>query len=94
MKTVLLAMVLATGAGTLRAEIAWKWDDSNHPADTVTSVEQPISGTFVSEGPVVTEKSGVTSAFTFFTAFFDASVMSGSAAVNGTLVKRLLIMIY
>ena len=94
MKTAMLAMVLAMVAGTLQAEVAWKWDDSNRPADTVTAVEQPISGTFASTSPTVAEKSDMVSAFTFFTAFFDASVMSGPVTVDGTLVKRLIILVY
>ena len=87
MKTAMLVMVLAMVAGTLQAEVAWKWDDGNRPADTVTAVEQPISGTFASTSPTVAEKSDMVSAFTFFTAFFDASVMSSPVAVDGTLVK-------
>ena len=94
MKTAMLTMLLAMVAGTLQAEVAWKWDDCNRPADTVTAVEQPISGTFASTSPAVAEKADLVSAFTFFTAFFDASVMSSPVAVDGTLVKTLIILVY
>lgn len=94
MKTAMLTMLLAMVAGTLQAEVTWKWDDSNRPADTVTAVELPISGTFASTSPAVTEKADLVSAFTFFTALFDASVMSSPVAVDGTLVKRLIILVY
>ena len=94
MKTTLLAMALAVASGTLQAEVAWKWDDGTRPADAVTTAEQPISGTFASTSPAVAEKSDLVSAFTFFTAFFDASVMSSPVAVDGTLVKRLIILVY
>ena len=32
MKTAMLTMLLAMVAGTLQAEVTWKWDDSNRPA--------------------------------------------------------------
>ena len=94
MKTAMLTMLLAMVAGTLQAEVAWKWDDSNRPADTVAAVEQQVSGPFVPTSPAVTENSGLSSAFSFFTAFFDASVMSSPVTVDGTLVKRLIILFY
>ena len=94
MKTAMLTMLLAMVAGTLQAEVTWKWDDSNRPADTVAAVEQQVSGPFVPTSPAVTENSGLSSAFSFFTAFFDASVMSSPVAVDGTLVKRLIILFY
>ena len=93
MKTTLLAMALTVATGMLQAEVAWKWDDSNRPADTVATVEQTVSGTFESASPNAVEKRGISSAFTFFTAFFDGSIFSDSVAVNGNLIKRLIVII-
>ena len=93
MKTTLLAMALAMATGTLQAEVAWKWDDGNRPADTVATVEQTVSGTFEPASPDVVERFGISSAFTFFTAFFDGSVLSDPVAVDGNFVERFMVII-
>lgn len=91
MKKALLITALTIAAYAARAEVAWVWDTEDRPADVVQETDA-VTGTFEAVTPAPTAKTGLTSAFGFFTAFFAGAEWSEAVPVDGTKVRGFMIL--
>ena len=91
MRPILAAACLAA-AGLASADVAWKWDTTQHPADVIVEKTEALGATFESFGPRVVEKTGGASAFGIYTGLFLSALTSSGISVDGTAAGLMLLL--